>query len=726
MSFESRQLSLELKFPTKLSLFTCESWIQATIAFWHSFQSEDLATASMESSTNALGELKDRLSSSTRDGLEHARAEIVEIYQRTKTKQASRASTVHRTELVLIRGLPGTGKERLMEKLLSPLAQQDGGFCMVGKFDQLTQNQKPHAAFVDAFSFLVEMILERGDADFDFGSELAQIEGVELLLKCIPALAKVIPCGANNQKPSFDYRSSGANARDAANRFKHSLRLLFKVIASKHRPLVLILDNIHWADEAAIELLQLFLSDAVNQAVLFLATEREDQNSQLVATMLNKIHAIEVTVTRFHLTNLDLASTERYIADVLEMDMPTTESLSAVVYSTTQGNQYFISVLLQGLLEDGVLEYCHDRDSSTPKWKCDAHQAQIEYGSSLDSAIKYKLRKLPDTVTRMLKYASCLGSSLNIEILGILMKDEAIVTSSLQLAAACGVIVCTNVDLSHWEFSHETVHDAILSLIPVAERESFHLRIGHSLWKHFSVDALDGNIFTVVGQLLEGERLVLDPRERVAIAKLCLRAAEQSIYMSSFETAYFYLTRGISLLGTKCWNGNYSLTLELHNNAIEAAFCIGKFTELYSLVDIVHTNARSFDDGLRSHTAKIFAMGCDGRGRESMKYGIAILAKLGVHFPAKPSILSTIIQLHGLRRKLRRKSSQSLLRIPVLQDENMIVAMQILGQLVLQAFLLEDAIAPLLVIRMVTVSLESGICALSSLGFVLLGAILCG
>jgi predicted ATPase len=442
--------------------------------------------------------------------------------------------------------------------------------------------------------------------------------------------------------------------------------------------------------------------------------------------MLDKIHAIEVTVTRFHLTNLDLASTERYIADVLEMDRPTTESLCAVVYSTTQGNRYFIGVLLQGLLEDGVLEYCHDGDSPTPKWNCDAHEVQIKYGSSLDSAIKHKLRKLPDTVTRMLEYASYLGSRLNTEILGILMKHKAIVASSLQLAAECGVVVCTNIDQSHWEFSHETVHEAILSLIPVAERESFHLRIGRSLWKHFSMEALDRNIFTVVGQLLAGERLVLDPRERVAIAKLCLRAAEQSIYMSSFETAYFYLTRGISLLGTKCWRDNYSLTLELHNNAVEVAFCIGKFTELYRLVDIVQANAHSFDDGLRSHTAKIFATGCDGSGRESMKYGIAILAKLGVHFPAKPSLLSTIVQLQRLRRKLRRKSSQSLLRIPILQDENMIVAMQILGRLVLQAFLLEDAIAPLLVIRMVTVSLESGICALSSLGFVLLGAILCG
>jgi hypothetical protein len=149
------------------------------------------------------------------------------------------------------------------------------------------------------------------------------------------------------------------------------------------------------------------------------------------------------------------------------------------------------------------------------------------------------------------------------------------------------------------------------------------------------------------------------------------------------------------------------------------------YDKVYNLVEIVLSNAVSVEDTLRSQAAKIFALGSTDSGNEAIKYALQVLAKLNVKFPARPNLLSIFLRLKRLHSKLR-KSSESLLRLPLLENEGKLAAMQILSQIVFQAFIVQDARAVLMVIEMVNISVECGICATSSIGFVLFGAFLCG
>jgi predicted ATPase len=353
-------------------------------------------------------------------------------------------------------------------------------------------------------------------------------------------------------------------------------------------------------------------------------------------------------------------------------------------------------------------------------------EIRLELESVPGEVIAGKLLKLPQKVLSILQHASCIGLTFDDAVLcSVMAVPDTEMASHLQLASNQGLLLAGTG--SHWEFSHDKIRDTLYNSMPTRKHDLIHLNIGRHLSKHFAANQLGQNIFSVVEQLLAGAQLVIDANEQVAVAELCLQAAEYSIQKASFQSALFYLLQGIALVKAQGWNRNlYLLSLNLHNHAIEVAFCIGQYDKVYSLVEIVLSNAMSLEDTHRSQATKIFALGSTDSGNEAIKYALKVLAKLNVKFPARPNVFVIFLSLKRLHAKLRKKSSESLLRLPLLENEGKLAAMQILSQIVFQAFIVQDARAVLMVVEMVNISVEYGICATSSIGFVLFGAFLCG
>jgi len=105
-----------------------------------------------------------------------------------------------------------------------------------------------------------------------------------------------------------------------------------------------------------------------------------------------------------------------------------------------------------------------------------------------------------------------------------------------------------------------------------------------------------------------------------------------------------------------------------------------------------------------------------------------VLRGLGEKFPNSSGriVLRTVFELQNLRRRLKRKTSESLLRIPDMTDIHKSEAMSLLNLLFMYLFLNRRLLAPLAALRLVKLSLDYGLCATSSVGFTLLGGILCG
>ena len=491
------------------------------------------------------------------------------------TRMSSSVTTT--TQVVMIHGPTGIGKTALALSLRQAV-WDDGGYFVSGKFDQSSQvAAKPHDAFSTAFAGFCSQVLERGEVVKNEMREQilekVDIEGGRVLTAVIPELEQILHVQRKEKQQNDDdvqpveEDTSRTRSSEAINRFKYLFRLFLRAVSSPDHPLVLFLDDIHWADESSLDLLWSLINDTSNKGVLFLCTVRDDANNDLLDKQLSFLNR-RVELTKIHLRPFTEEQINRILSDVLNTPEDKTKTLTNLVRRQTKGNIFFLVELLRTLREENMLRY----DRSNNEWTWDIEEIGIEFGCVRD-LLDQRVNKVSAEARDLLKLSACLGSKLNEDLLNNLM--EAPVFSLLREASERGLLQY-NYTTTSFEFSHDGIKDVIYNLIPFDDRNRFHYQIGRRLWKAYPVEDLfhtNNTIYVILGQLVLGSSQITDQRERSAVAKLCLQAGIRATQQSSFQTAYTYLTHGIEFLGSRKWLDDYELCLSLHNFAAEVAYC---------------------------------------------------------------------------------------------------------------------------------------------------------
>ena len=185
------------------------------------------------------------------------------------------------SEVVLLSGPLGSGKTRLAQVLQQP-AVQSGGYFLSGKFDRLHLDRPaPYTAFCEAFADWAREVRHRGPTVVNnIRESLHKALGpseAAVLVRMIPEVGVLcgldsgidhddtdhhtdgLPNGEghhhNNDTTTPSHNSSNtgnkAKAEDAIQRFVFVFRTFLRAISSPEHPLVLLLDDLHWAVRAA-------------------------------------------------------------------------------------------------------------------------------------------------------------------------------------------------------------------------------------------------------------------------------------------------------------------------------------------------------------------------------------------------------------------------------------------------------------------------------------------
>jgi predicted ATPase len=408
------------------------------------------------------------------------------------------------------------------------------------------------------------------------------------------------------------------------------------------------------------------------------------------------------------------------IADTLLLESDQTTSISQLIVSMTCGNVFFILTLLRSLQDEELLQF----DEDTMQWTCDSHMIRVTVEArTAHDIFKTKINDLPADVQETLKIASCLGSRIEQYLLQEIVTGD--ISSHLNMAAAKGLLAFDN-SSGAFVFAHDGIQQATYSLIPADDKVSFHLMIGRKLWRMLDDNELETYLFVVLRQLMLGDRLLTDQRERTATASLCLRAGEKAVGLSNFETALAYLRHGISLLGARQWRESYDRSLQLHNAAAEVSYCTAQFDDVEKYVDAVLLNAKSLQDTLHARSTRIFTLGSRGRAQEAIENGLTTLKHLGQKLPSNPSHAHLLFSMWRTKRLLRDRSNNAILRLPVMTDVEKVAAMQILNLIYFSALYSRPLLAGLVAARMVRLTVTHGVCAVSSVGFGFYAMQLCG
>jgi DNA-binding SARP family transcriptional activator/predicted ATPase len=355
----------------------------------------------------------------------------------------SRAARGH-GGLALIGGEAGVGKSRLARQI-SLLVESQGGRVLIGR----TSPEEPlsYQSIIEALQSVLPLLAaEDGEA-----GRLAALSVLAPEIKIRRALPDL---------PLLDAERERIRLFDAV---AGSLEQL-----ARPRPLLLILEDLHWAGEATIALLEFLARRAVRAPILILGIYRDEETPRShPLRRLRRLPQAELSLEHMALSRLSAEAVDCLLSSLplesLPISLPGRE-LSARLYAESDGNPLFIGMLLQSWREQGQIDV-----DTLP--------------AGIFAAISRQLDRLPPRVRAFAEAAAVLGPAFSIEVARELGGwDEAQAYDALQ-ALLDGRLVWESEGRNRFDyfFSHHLIQAALYNEIPAAKRQRRHLRAAETL-----------------------------------------------------------------------------------------------------------------------------------------------------------------------------------------------------------------------------------------------------
>jgi tetratricopeptide (TPR) repeat protein len=318
----------------------------------------------------------------------------------TLSDVVARAIDFQAPQLVTVVGNQGTGKTRLIQELVPIVAQNRERPCRVfqGAAERDAAGEPVrHAALRSLLRDRFELLPVLDEASqLRFVHEVRTVMGQEEVGEMLHFIGGFLGL---DYPPTAFLRAVTDNPKQHAEIARTALRRFIEVDAS-HSPLVLVLDDMQWADSDTLGLVNEIITGLGGSPVVLLAAARPD--------ML--VHASgwgegAVDHERIDLRNLEPEDAEQMFRSLLSRvpDIPDETAQAAV--EMTGGNPAFLEQLVRLFLENGTI------DARQPVWKLDHDKAaQTELPISIEEAIEARVAALENDERDLLEKAAVFGN----------------------------------------------------------------------------------------------------------------------------------------------------------------------------------------------------------------------------------------------------------------------------------------------------------------------------
>ncbi len=244
-------------------------------------------------------------------------------------------------------------------------------------------------------------------------------------------------------------------------------------------PLMLVVEDLHWADAASVELLHFLVDRLADRPLLLLLTYRPAFDASALVTS-------RATHTAIRLAPLSSAESDTLLDSFFG---PSTNRLTAalreLIIQRAGGNPFYLEEILRSLIGAGTL---------TPGdggWACSADVEGVDVPSTLQGLLLSRLDRLPAGPRRLLQEASVLGVAFNVQFLRRSCSDPDAAESGLELLVdaelLAEVLPTFEMDGSapggarHYRFTHALVQEVVYQNLLVRRRTELHGRVGQVL-----------------------------------------------------------------------------------------------------------------------------------------------------------------------------------------------------------------------------------------------------
>ena len=357
-------------------------------------------------------------------------------------------SLAGRGQMVMLAGEPGIGKTSIARELAN-LADQRGTQVLWGWCHEQT-GAPPYWPWLQLLRARLETT-DAGKLGEDMGPGAADIAQI------LPELSAIL--AGLDQPPVL-------GAEQARFRLFYSITTFLKNV-SRSQPLMLVLDDLHWADESSLLLLEFLAREISSCSIMVVGTyrDREVTGTHPLAQTLGSL----VRENNFHRVPLAGFSREE-VSDFVKARAGVTVPEAAVdsLHQRTEGNPLFVGEVVSAVSPEEM--------SRNQDWLAGIPQAVRE-------AISRRLGRVSETCNEILRSASIIGRNFDLPLLRTLCSEisESRFSDGIDEANATGIVETIPFGHGGYRFSHTLIQQSVYEQISPMQRAQIHLAAAEAL-----------------------------------------------------------------------------------------------------------------------------------------------------------------------------------------------------------------------------------------------------
>lgn len=597
-------------------------------------------------------------------------------------------------EVVYLSGEAGIGKSRLVDETFRRQREAGEFYYIYGKFELLPQ-ESPYYPIIQAFRGFMRYLLGESEERTRYWRtrlEAALGSNAGVMAEIVPELDRLL--GETSPIESLP-------ASESKKRFVYVFRKFVQALASKERPLVLFIDDLHWADASSLQLLQALISDPESQYLLFVGAYRHGEMDlfRLPGCGPDADITDQTVIRHIHLNPLSVEQMARIVEETLNGPSGDTRALAELLYHTAQGNPFHFKQILIRLQNDRTLQY----DPQKRRWSWDFGKLldqMPDYGYPIDDLMENKLRRLPPASLKRLRIASCIGSVFKPAFIDAIVGFEE-AEEEWSFMENEGLIARTDSDACR--FAHDHIQTFVYERIDESEKQDIHVRIGGELSSDRSADSL----FDRINHLNRGASRISNRGRLLELAAMNLEAGCRAKVSSAYDVALGYFAKGADLLTEADWETQFELAFELHAQAAECEYLCGNASRSQQAIDNLLLRARTSIERSRVQMIRIMQLINQGRYREGTALGLECLQEHHIRISADPSnfvLLSESIRIDALLQSRMEK----LVDLEEMSEPDRIAAMNLISAIIPSTFFTDKKLFFLLVCKALHLTLRHG------------------
>lgn len=638
---------------------------------------------------------------------------------------------VGQSQCMLVTGYTGVGKTALVQSLQEHVFSHGGAF-IAGKFDQYRRGI-PYAALIEAIEQRIKQILNKVEPELAvWQANVRQSLGSkgQLLIDVIPSLSWLL-----GQQPPIP----PLPAHEFEALFNSLMRQLVRSLASINEPLVILLDDLQWADLSSIVLLKRIQNDAKSTHILLIGTYRNHEIDTFhpLSLMIQELQEIGKGPPILELHPLTLVDIQTLLSESLREQPEALQELALLCQEKTQGNAFFLRQFLESLYTRQLLQF----DEIAGRWIWQIADIRIQsLSDNVAEFVAMQLADLPEETRSKLSSAAFIGNCFELTTVATLCGQEPeVALIGLQGALVKGLIYSVEdhpipkfTDQSQnpnipviFQFSHDRIQQSAYSLISIAEGKKIHLQLARILSSQTNHNLQEQRIFEIVNHYSLAIDLVETIEERDEVTQYAYMAGIRAKQSAAYQSALGFFITGIACLDHHSWETHYSFTLNLYREAAETAYLATDYERMELFIQIVLSHAKSLLDQILVHEINIKALIGQKQLIKSIDYAIGILVLLDIKLPKVPNQSQVIMGFLATKLALYRTSIDTFVELPIASEAKALVTMRILSLIISAAYYANPLLVPLLTFNLVQMTIRHGISPESSYAFMVWGLLLC-